>query len=156
MQRNMKPLVVLCIGLIVSLMPAIGIAQSSTRDSCDLQHLVIRYGEALNSMTAASLTFGADLETAWAIDTVNTILTNCQAKPFDLIRYMGGIAVMQAYFAYGVTYLPMTFYSSKYYEEIKAGKETYKADFDEDLSKVHEQYPNVVRYKNDFSYFQFN
>ena len=149
----MKHLFVFCIGTLLSLMLTGCFTKASDTDNSELQQLVISYGEAVNSLTAESLKFGGDTETAWAIDTVNTIWTNCKAKPFDFLQYMTDIALMQSYFAYGVTYFPMVLYRSKYYAYISAGNETYSSYFDEAMGTIENMYPDVVKNKNELSYF---
>jgi len=106
-------------------------ADDSWYRSGELKRLVIQYGDALNDMTAASLAFGGDTETQWAADTVKTIWTRCKSKPFDFLPYMADITLMQSYFSYGVTYLPLMLYWSKHFQEVQNGEYTYKNFFDD-------------------------
>jgi len=152
----MKKTFVFSIGLIVSMILTCCNAKTASNDSQDLQQLVLDYGEALNSLAASSLEFGADTETEWAIDTVNTIWNDCKTQPFDLLQYMARISVMQSYFAYGVDYIPLMLYWSKHYAETQASKETYKAFYDEDRQFV-DSFSVYVREKPEFiEYFILN
>ena len=152
MRRNK----IFCIGLMSCLMLVSCSAKSANNESGDLKQVVIDYGDALNSLAASSLKFGADTETEWAIDTVKTIWNDCKAQPFDLLQYMARISVMQSYFAYGVDYAPLMWYWSKHYAETQAGKETYKTFFDEDRQYV-DSFSLYVREKPEYiDYFILN
>lgn len=141
------------VGLFLSIILPCGCAKAASNNFQDLKQVVIDYGDALESLSASSQDFGADTETAWAIDTVKAIWNNCKLKPFDVLQYMTDISVMQAFFAYGVDYVPMTFYWSKHYSEAQAGTETYKSYFDEDMHFVYELSDIIKDRKDELSYF---
>lgn len=141
------------IGIFLGLLFACSCAKATSNDGHELERVVVEYGDALQSLSSSSREFGADTETEWAIDTVSTIWENCKSKPFNLLQYMADISVMQAFFAYGVDYVPMTLYWSKHYQEVQAGAENYKSYFDEDMHFVYDL-SKLLKEKNDeFSYF---
>lgn len=111
-------------------------AQERMNEDEELKQLVVDYGNAMNRMTQSTLAFGGDTETAWAIDTVNAIWTECQKKPFDVLQYLADIAVMEKYFAYGVDYLPLMLYTSKYFNAYQQGDCSYCNLFEDDRRMV--------------------
>ncbi len=121
----------------------------------ELQKLVVDYGNAMNNMASSSLYFGADTETEWAIDTVNQIWEKCQEQPFDFLQYMADIAIMEKFFAYGIDYVPMTFYWSKHYYD-KDNLANYKKMFDNAMLATDSLYQVIRSTGNWHDYFRMH
>lgn len=128
-------------------------AQERMNEDEELKQLVVDYGNAMNRMTQSTLAFGGDTETAWAIDTVNAIWTECQKKPFDVLQYLADIAVMEKYFAYGVDYLPLMLYTSKYFNAYQQGDCSYCNLFEDDRRMVDTFYVAVQANEEWIDYF---
>lgn len=154
----MKHSFLICVFLLSGVVAAAHAKTAKNDASCyqsnELRQTVVAYGDAVNDMTAASLTFGGDTETKWAIDTVNTIWTRCKSKPFDFLPYMTEITMMQSYFAYGVTYVPLMLYWSKHYQEILDGDYTFKSFYD-DCRDTKDSLYHILQQKPDWQGYFF-
>ena len=124
-------------------------------ESNELKQLVLDYGNAMNDLAASSLEFGADTETEWAIDTVNQIWKNCQEQPFNFLQYMADIAMMEKFFAYGIDYVPMTFYLSKHHHD-KDNLVNYKTMFDKAMIATDSLYHVIKTTSNWHDYFRLH
>lgn len=127
----------------------------SIYDNEEIKQLVIDYGNAMNELATSSLEFGADIETEWAIDTVNQIWENCHEQPFDFLQYMANIAMMEKFFAYGIDYIPMTFYWSKHYHD-KDNIVNYKTMFDKAMIATDSLHQVIKTTDNWHDYFRLH
>lgn len=127
----------------------------SIYDNEEIKQLVIDYGNAMNELATSSLEFGADIETEWAIDTVNQIWENCHEQPFDFLQYMANIAMMEKFFAYGIDYILMTFYWSKHYHD-KDNIVNYKTMFDKAMIATDSLHQVIKTTDNWHDYFRLH
>jgi len=127
--------------------------KDAINNDAELKQLVMDYGNAMNALAKSTKDFGGDSETQWAIDTVNTIWMECQKKPFDVLVYLSEIAVMEKYVAYGIDYVPIIFYTSKYFKAYQQGTYTYRSLFDDSMHLVDSLHNVVIESEDWFDYF---